>query len=281
MSAQRVCYRLSGGGNDFLALVEPPRTPDGEQIRAWCRRGVSLGADGLFTLRRGAEGVRMDYFNADGLAADLCLNGTRCAVRLAHHLGWATGRLAVDTGVGRIWGECAGGWSVRLELDPPAAAPVRRSVELDAEEWNGWALSVGVPHFVVEWPESLGSAPVVEVGSRLRRHPAFGAAGTNVMFVRFHAPSRLEIRSYERGVEAETLACGTGVLASAAAALAEGRLQAPVSALTAGGFELVVDAALGADRRIEAWSLTGDARLLARLELEPGADDVPAPAAWA
>ncbi|HEV7786777.1 MAG TPA: diaminopimelate epimerase, partial [Thermoanaerobaculia bacterium] len=88
-------YKLSGSGNDFLALAEPWETPSAERIRAWCRRGVSIGADGLFVLRRagggetGGAGATMDYFNADGLAADLCLNGTRCAAQLAFHLGWA------------------------------------------------------------------------------------------------------------------------------------------------------------------------------------------------
>jgi diaminopimelate epimerase len=133
---------------------------------------------------------------------------------------------------------------------------------------------------VVEWPRSLGAAPVVELGARLRRHAAFGAAGTNVMFVRFLPPGRLEIRSYERGVEAETLACGTGVLAAAAVALGTGSLTAPLCALTAGGFELVVDGVVDGERRVASWSLTGDARLLARLELEPAADDVPAPVVW-
>ena len=76
-------YRLSGGGNDFLALTEPPEMPGSGRIQAWCRRGLSLGADGLFVLERQGDRVRMDYWNADGLPADLCLNGTRCAARLA------------------------------------------------------------------------------------------------------------------------------------------------------------------------------------------------------
>ena len=72
-------FRLSGSGNDFLALVEPRREPTAGEIRAWCRRGLSLGADGLFVLRRSGGGARMDHFNADGGRADLCINGTRCA----------------------------------------------------------------------------------------------------------------------------------------------------------------------------------------------------------
>jgi diaminopimelate epimerase len=285
MTQGPVCYRLSGGGNDFLALVEPAEAPDGHRIRAWCRRGVSLGADGLFVLRREGDGVRMDYYNADGRRADLCLNGTRCAVRLADHLGWSSGRVAIDTGAGRIWGQAddssaLGARAVRLELAPPTEPPRRRTVEIEGHPWEGWYAVVGVPQFVIEWPGSLAGAPLAELGPPLRRHPGFGAAGTNVMFVRFLSPDRLEIRSYERGVEAETLACGTGVLAAAAVALCEGSLRAPIRALTAGGFEFVVDGKVDARGRVESWTLTGDARLLARLELEPGADVAPPPASW-
>ena len=84
-------YKVSGSGNDFIALIAPPAAPTPDEIRAWCRRGVSLGADGLFTLRRDGADAVMDYWNADGTAAGLCLNGTRCAARLAFELGWAGG----------------------------------------------------------------------------------------------------------------------------------------------------------------------------------------------
>jgi diaminopimelate epimerase len=273
------CYRLSGGGNDFLALVEPSAPPAAERIRAWCRRGLSLGADGLFTLWRTPQGVRMDYYNADGRAADLCLNGTRCAVRLAAHLGWHEGETTVLTGAGEITGRVAGDL-VRLDLAPPTAPPVQRVVEVSGVLHRGWFVTVGVPQFVLSWPESLAAAPVLALGSALRRHPDFGSAGTNVMFARFLPPARMEIRSYERGVEAETLACGTGVLAAAAVALAQGRLELPLVALTGGGCEFEVDGEQGVDGKLVSWSLAGDARLLARVEPMGDADRVPAPPTW-
>lgn len=95
-------FRLSGGGNDFLALAEPRTAPDERQIRSWCRRGLSLGADGLFVLRRQGTDVAMDYFNADGRIAELCLNGTRCAARLARHLGWCESEVRLITGAGPV-----------------------------------------------------------------------------------------------------------------------------------------------------------------------------------
>ncbi len=267
-------FRLSGGGNDFLALVEPPRQPAAGEIRAWCRRGLSLGADGLFVLRRSAVGARMDHFNADGGPAELCINGTRCAARLALELDWAAGELVIETAAGPVPARQAGGHEIALTLPAPAE-PVEAVLELADEAVAGWRVEAGVPHFVTVWPRPLGEAPVAELGPPLRRHPALGTAGANVDFVRYPARDRLEIRTFERGVEAETLACGTGVLAAAAVGLASGRLATPLRALTAGGFELAVDTA-GAGRL----SLAGDARLLAAGRLRDEAAALPAPPSW-
>ena len=269
-------YKLSGGGNDFLGLVEPRENPTGGQIRAWCRRGLSLGADGVFVLRRTPVGARMDYFNADGGAAELCLNGTRCAVRLAIHLGWARDRIEIETGAGAITGQRTAPSEIALHLPvPPTPRP--RAVRLGKSCHAGWEVTVGVPHFVLPWPESLERAPVGELGPPLRAHPDFGAPGANVDFVRFGEPHRIEIRSYERGVEGETLACGTGVLAAVAAGLEMGVLTLPVAALSLGGFTLQVEAAEGRPKR---WSLAGDARILSQGELLIGAEEVPEPTKW-
>jgi diaminopimelate epimerase len=279
-------FKVSGAGNDFLALAEPDATPAEEEIRAWCRRGVSLGADGFFVLRRRKDGrVGMDYWNADGRPADLCLNGTRCAVRLAFDLGWAEGAVAVETPAGGFTGRLVAGDRVAIEGAPAPDEPRALAVAIEGVEHRGWAVMVGVPHFVLVWPEELGRAPVATLGAALRRHPVFAPAGTNVHFVRFPesgARRRMEIRTYERGVEAETLACGTGVLAGAAVGLLRGKAAVPLTALTAGGFELEVDAAprhrpFAPGAR---WTLTGDARVLARGVLTPQAGRQPAPPAW-
>lgn len=278
-------YKVSGSGNDFLALAAPGEAPAAERIRAWCRRGVSLGADGLFVLRPGGGGVRMDYWNADGLPADLCLNGTRCAARLAFHLGWATERVEIETPAGVFLARAAPGERVAIELPPPEE-PRPLAVEAGGATWQGWRLRVGVPHFVLVWPHGLAAAPVAELGQALRRHEVFAPAGTNVNFVRFPTAAagrhRMEIRTYERGVEAETLSCGTGVLAGTATGLALGTAALPLTVLTAGGFELAVDA-VPRERPFapEArWTLTGDARVVASGEIMPEAATGPAPAAW-
>ena len=269
-------YKVSGSGNDFLALAEPFETPPPETIRAWCRRGVSLGADGLFILRRTAGGAAMDYFNADGLPAELCLNGTRCAAQLAFHLGWSEGRVQVRTAAGDFSARRLDDSRIAVELPLPAAPPRSLAVDVAGARYEGQSILIGVPHFVLLWPRGLESAPVAELGPPMRRHPAFGPAGTNVNFVRFPAPDRMEIRTYERGVEDETLSCGTGVLAGAAVGLATGRARLPLAVATQGGFELQV----GGDPASGEWSLAGDARVVAEGELLPGALSAPALPAW-
>jgi diaminopimelate epimerase len=273
-------FKVSGGGNDFLALAEPAGTPAAEEIRAWCGRGVSLGADGLFVLRRvvGAGGaVEMDYFNSDGLPADLCLNGTRCAAQLAFHLGWAdgsAGSLEVRTGAGPVAARRLDDSSVLVEVPAPER-PRELTVEVDGTPVSGWALAVGVPHFVLLWPE-LERAPLATLAPRIRYHAAFGAPGTNVNFVRFPERQRMEIRTYERGVEGETLACGTGVLAGAAVGLALGQAELPLQTLTRSGFILAVEETRQGGR----WSLAGDAHVVARGDLFPGATLAPAAPDW-
>ena len=268
-------YKVSGSGNDFLALAEPLRTPPPETIRAWCRRGVSLGADGLFVIRRNGGGVAMDYFNADGLPADLCLNGTRCATQLAFHLGWAEGQVEMTTGAGSFQARHLDEGRTAVELPFPEE-PRALTLEIGERSHAGFRLLVGVPHFVLPWPEGLATAPVRELGREIRRHPTFGAPGTNVNFVRFPETHRLEIRTFERGVEDETLSCGTGVLASSAVGLATGKVRLPLHVTTQGGFQLEVDGDLASGR----WSLAGDARVVAEGELLDGALASPTPPPW-
>jgi diaminopimelate epimerase len=269
-------FKVSGSGNDFLALAEPASTPPPERIRAWCRRGISLGADGLFVLRRleGAEGeVAMDYFNSDGHPAALCLNGTRCAAQLAFHLDWAPQKhteLRVVTGAGRFTARFLDETRVSVEVPVPEA-PREIAPEVDGITHAGMFLRVGVPHLVLVWPENLETAPVVTLGAALRRHPMLGAEGANVNFVRFPGEDRMEIRTYERGVEDETLSCGTGVLAGAAAGLALAKVKLPLRVATRSGFELGVEGGETGPRG-DSWFLTGDARIVAQGELLPGAD---------
>lgn len=279
MDAGTPFYRVSGSGNDFLALVEPATDPTPAQIAAWCRRGISEGADGLFVLRRAGGRVAMAYANADGFPAKLCINGTRCAARLAFELGWAEAETVIETGAGAIAARRTAPTEVGLELPPPAAPPQDLVLEVDGARHRGLFQTVGVPHLVLLWPQSLRDAPVHALGTRLRQHPDFGPGGTNVDFVRFPSPAAMEIRSFERGVEAETLACGTGVLAAAAVGVHLGVAGLPLDVLTGGGFHLRVTGEVAAARPVR-WELAGDARIVARGELLADAAAHPGEPRW-
>jgi diaminopimelate epimerase len=269
----RELYRLSGAGNDFLALVEPAASPTPEQMRAWCRRGVSLGADGVFVLRRDGDAIGMDYFNADGGVAELCVNATRCAVRLAHRLGWTAGATRLRTPAGEVRGRLLADGEVEVEVPLPAGPPQPVTIAAGELALRGWYLTVGVPHAVIPWPGELADCDLARLGPPVRHHGAF-PAGANANFVRYDGEHEVQIRTWERGVEAETLACGTGVLAAAAVGVAALQLGLPVTARTRGGFTLVVDGEV-TEGIVRRWSLRGDARLLARAEVFAAAEEQP------
>ncbi len=259
--------RLSGGGNDFLALVNPANLPTPEQVQAWCRRGVSLGADGVLVLQRDAPEttrVRLTYFNADGGRADLCVNGTRSAAQLAFQMGWATEQIVMITDVGPLLAKSISTEEVELEAPLPEASPE----PLDLDGTAGFLCHVGVPHFVVI-RDRLEQIDVEALSPQLRAHPALGAEGANVDFIAFDEGALL-VRTFERGIEGETLACGSGILAAAWVGLSQGHLSFPIPVRTRGGRPLrVVGSMEGGE--IGSWSLAGDARVVSRGELSTSA----------
>lgn len=270
-----VLYRLSGAGNDFLALIEPEEDPPAESVRAWCRRGISLGADGVFVLRRRDPGqIEMTHYNADGSYAELCANGTRCAARLAIELGWMEDRVTLLTGAGPVATRRAGADEITVEAPPASGPPVETVLEVGGNPWKGFTVRIGVPYFVVVWEGDLATVPIAELGPPLRRHPKLMPDGANVDFL--HIPESgpeqgpIDLRVWERGVEAETLASGTGALAAALVAVHLGHRRFPVEVKTAGGFVLTVDGEPKDQAPPASWTLTGDARLLARVEVLGG-----------
>ncbi len=261
---------VSGAGNDFIALVERP-APAAGTIRSWCRRGVSVGADGLFTLRRIASGrYALEYANADGARAALCLNAARCAARLAFEQEPHAGELTIETGAGDLVAESVDDTRTAVRVPVPAAGR-RMTLRANGRDVPGWRIDAGVPHFVLRWQGDLDEAPVASLGAALRAHPDLGPDGANIHFVDLDPPKRFRIRSFERGVEAETLACGTGVVAAAACAIADGRLSLPAAASTRGGFELRLEAAPNGPDGLGRWRLSGDARIVARGRIAPAA----------
>ena len=217
--AGRSFYKMSGSGNDFVMVdarsTPPGRLADMETIRRVCARGTGVGADGIVFLEPSSVGaVRLVYINADGSPADLCGNATLCTTRLSVELGIAQpGGFDIETESGIVAARIAGS---QPEIDLQAVTDVRptfEELELQAGERSiGFAL-VGVPHLVIRC-DDVATVDVVGRGRPLRHHASL-SHGANVNFVSKGLENRWRVRTYERGVEAETLACGSGSVAVA------------------------------------------------------------------
>jgi diaminopimelate epimerase len=236
--------KMHGAANDFVVIDHRDGTPPeplDALVRRLCDRRRGVGADGVLLLDRDPElDFAMRYYNADGGEAEFCGNGARCLARLALDLGLGRGgevRFRSAAGVLAARRDSAGrGIDLAFGLVPPAGEP--RDIEAAGRSFRGRLLRTGVPHFVVD-VERVEWVPVAEWGSALRHHAVFQPDGANVDFAARLGPQRIAMRTYERGVEAETMACGSGAIASALAVAAEGE-RGPVTVLTAGGDELVV-----------------------------------------
>lgn len=240
----RPFYKMSGSGNDFVmvdARSEPPgRLAEAPVVQRVCARGTGVGADGIVFLENTpAAEVRLTYLNADGSRADLCGNATLCTTRLALELGiGAPSGLRIETDSGIIQARLVDG---RPEID---LQPVSR-VDLDAAEIPpsederrvGFA-QVGVPHLVILC-DDVSTVDVVGRGRPLRSHPSL-PHGANVNFVSKEPNGRWQMRTYERGVEAETLACGSGSVATAILLTAWGLATGPVDLQTRSGRSLKI-----------------------------------------
>lgn len=232
-------WKMTGAGNDFVVIGERPRGRAGAALaRRLCDRRFGVGADGLLSVTRGRARPRIEYWNADGSSA-FCGNGTRCAGLWAAARGLAKGpRFVADTIRGPLEIRLTG--KERAEVSMPAVRGLKTGLRLKALDrtWTVHFVDTGVPHAVVFVP-SLDAVPVRELGRALRFHRAFGRAGANADFVSARG-GRLSIRTYERGVEDETLACGTGVVAAAAVARALGKAGDSVPVTVRGGATLRV-----------------------------------------
>jgi diaminopimelate epimerase len=266
--------KMSGAGNDFLVWGEAVSVgrAEVEAIRRLCRRGTGVGADGvLFVFPDGRGRVAADYRNADGSVGRFCGNGTRCAARFAVLKGLAPENLIVRTG----WGDVPSrveGTHVTLQLPEPVA--VGRAVSsLDTTgtlEREAYALTVGVPNVVafVAGGVDVATLDFARFGPALRHHPEL-REGANADVVQVLGSSRLRVRTWERGVEAETLACGSGNVATAVTACALGRAKAPVSLETRSGQTLRVDFRFEGEVARDV-TLAGDARVVFEGTLDPG-----------
>jgi diaminopimelate epimerase len=263
----RIVHKMTGSGNDFVVLdgrVHQLADWPATRIVAVCDRRTGVGADGFVLLEpEDVDLVRMHFFNADGSRAAMCGNAALCSARLAGRLGLAGAAMTLHADAGMVPARltpegdeaeiCLGSFPV-----PGSAA----GIDLGPGERRAWLGTVGVPHLVV-LVDDVRSVDVTGRGRELRHHPATGPAGANANFV--SAPGAEGepwlIRTFERGVEGETLACGTGTVAAAVALASAGLGTLPMPFRSWGGFPLAVAGSLHGEAAQSVW-LRGQGRLV-------------------
>ena len=234
--------KMNGAGNDFVMVDnrDGSLSLSRQQIARLCDRHRGIGADGLIAVEGITELPRMRYYNADGGEAEMCGNGARCFSRFtARLLGLTTGSLSFQTEVGMLAAELLSDDRVRLRMSEPHSLQLAHSLHVGDRDLEVHSLNTGVPH-AVTFVQNLEETPVFDLGRSLRYHQRFAPAGTNANFVQILSASSLSIRTYERGVENETLACGTGVVAAALIHHYLTKAPSPISVKVRGGESLEV-----------------------------------------
>jgi diaminopimelate epimerase len=235
--------KMNGAGNDFVLLDnrEQKIRLTREQVTRLCHRQRGVGADGLFLLipcTSGRADWAWEFFNSDGSAADMCGNGARCFARFIQRLTKVNGSVTFETGAGVISAEFHAD-RVTVTLTAPKELKLNQQLPLAGGTQTVHSLNTGVPHAVVFVPDS-DQAMVQELGKEIRWHSHFAPQGANVNFVQVLGPNHIRVRTFERGVEGETLACGTGVTASALVAARVRQFASPIKVQVQGGDTLEV-----------------------------------------
>jgi diaminopimelate epimerase len=268
-------YKMSGAGNDFVVIdknTNPGLVPDQNIVQKICNRRYGIGADGVITVAdSNSYDFDMQYFNADGSTGSLCGNGARCAIKFAD----LSGRIKQETtkflsnGVaytGMVLSET----QIKFFFNPPQKFKYNFKVKVFNQLINACYVDTGSPHVVIKiedvlinpanpklFYEDLNTFPVFELGREIRYHKDFAPEGANINFIKL-VEGKIHIRTYERGVEDETLACGTGSTAAAVIGNSLFNLNPPVSLITRGGDELIVNFKTE-NQNIKDLSLTGPA----------------------
>jgi diaminopimelate epimerase len=268
-------FKMSGAGNDFILIdknINPGFVPDQNVVKKICNRRYGVGADGVITVfNSNSYDFEMEYFNADGSTGSLCGNGARCAVKYADLSGRIKHNTAefLSNGVAYT-GNVLSDKEIRVFFNSPQRLKYNFKIKASGQLINSSFVDTGSPHVVIKiedvlknqvnpkiFFEDLNNFPVYEIGKEIRYHKDFVPEGTNVNFISLKE-GKIHIRTYERGVEDETLACGTGSTAAALIGSSLFNLKPPVFLITRGGDELVVDFKIE-NQNFKDLSLTGPA----------------------
>ncbi len=268
-----VAFKMTGSGNDFVFVdgrVYSVDTWTPEQIRAACDRRDGIGADGFAVLEPGSapERIRFHFFNADGGRAPMCGNGALCATRMARWLELAKqDEMTLETDAGLVTTRVIKGEQELAEFEIEAVGEMTSpEIEPLPGEHDITFTTVAVPHLVVV-VDDADEVDVLARGRDLRNHATLAPLGANVNFVSVRGEA-LRVRTYERGVEGETLACATGSVASAAVLAKRQKLSLPCDVITSSGRVLRVSGTLDAESHLQEPRLRGEARRVFRAILE-------------
>jgi len=255
---------MSGSGNDFIIIDNRNRVVDENDLQDFiarvCRRKMSVGADGLILVEE-SESVdfKWRFFNSDGSTAEMCGNGARCAARFAYLNGISGTKVSFETEAG-IVSAMVENDQVKIKMPDPIDLKTDYNLELGNSSMQVSSVNTGVPHVVIT-VDDIDDVEVVKTGREIRFHDSYEPAGTNVNFICAGNDNTISIRTYERGVENETLACGTGSVAAAIVMRYKSKGKSPVKVITRGGGYLYIYFEEDDGRFYDVF-LEGDARVI-------------------
>jgi diaminopimelate epimerase len=269
-------FKMNGAGNDFIIVdnrdLSLTKALDTDTIAALCDRHRGIGADGLLAVEPAKKGAdfRFRYYNADGGEAEMCGNGARCFGRFTAHLGEIVlNKVTFETIAGTLAAEMIGD-DVRIAMSEPKDLKLNTEAKVPGLDVPLHFVNTGVPHVVafLESADALDDFDVFNFGAAIRNHAAFAPAGTNANFAAVLAPGHISIRTFERGVEDETLACGTGMVASALIHHLLTGAPSPIKVDVEGGDTLEIGFEKTGDQSFKNVTLTGPADFVFEGEID-------------
>ena len=267
--AEKISFqKFSASANDFIVIDNRSNqlgSAGGELARRICARRYSVGGDGLILIETSHRAdFRVRFFNPDGKEFSTCGNGGRCAARFARLNNIAGLKHTIETNIGVIDAEVVDP-NVKLRFLPPQSIQLNVSLKSEGKEYRGHFVRLGDPHYVV-YSSEIEEMPFVEVARRIRFHEVFGGDGANVHFIELRSRQEARIRSFERGVENETFACGSGCISAAVSTYTAGDTDPPIRFLPHSRIPVIVHFQPGA--KFQDLYLEGDARFVYSGELK-------------
>ena len=262
-------FKMSGSGNDFIIIDNRLNIVDEKDLSNFiakiCRRKLAVGADGFILVEdSGKADFRWRFFNSDGSIAEMCGNGARCVARFAYLNDIAGPNMSFETLAGIVEAQVIGD-RAKVKMTDPAAFKTDDTIHLKNGPLSIFSINTGVPHVVIV-KQQIDDVNVVEMGREIRFHEQFSPAGTNVNFASHITDNTIAIRTYERGVEDETLACGTGAAACAIVMAHKMKIGSPINVLTQSGGYLKIFFKEKEGKYYDVY-LEGDARIIYKAQL--------------